>query len=166
MKPHTFKGRTKSAAESGRLSPAEHFLERIKTLTTELEAVQADIYGQASDPAEMLERRMMLEHAATAQVLHEFRAALDRIRNMLWLCTEETSADPDNRQKRHQLARAGALLRNLSPGAHTEAGTLPRQTREAVSFFDRLDRVIDSYMQEGGAIVDRDPGKPSKRKID
>jgi hypothetical protein len=163
MKPHTFKGRTTSPAESGRLSPAEHVLERIKTLTTELEAVQADIYSQARDPAEMLARRMMLEHAATAQVLEEFRAALDRIRSVLWLCTEEAAADPDNPQKRHQLARAGALVRTLSSDSRAESSTLRSQTRETVSFFDRLDRVIDNYMQEGGTIANRALGKPPKR---
>jgi hypothetical protein len=163
MKPHTLKGRTTSPAESGRLSPAEHVLERIKTLTTELEAVQTDIYSQASDPAEILARRMMLEHAATARVLEEFRAALDRIRSVLWLCTEEAAADPDNRQKRHQLARAGALVRTLSSDPRTESSTLRSQTRETVSFFDRLDRVIDNYMQEGGTIADRALGKPPKR---
>jgi hypothetical protein len=162
MKPHTFKGRTKSPSESESLSPAEHLIERIRTLTTELEAVQADIYGQAADPAEMLARRMILEHEATTQVLEEFRAALDRIRNVLWLCTEEAAANPGNPQKRRQLARAGALLRTLSSESAAETAPMRRQTRETVSFFDRLDRVIDNYMQEGGSIVDRNPGKRPK----
>lgn len=162
MKPHTLKGRTKSPAESGQMSPAEHVLERIKTLTAELQAVQADIYGQATDPAEMLARRMILEHQGSAQVLEEFRAALDQIRNILWLCTEEAAANPANRQRRHQLARAGALLRTLSADSRAETSPLRHQTRETVSFFDRLDRVIDNYMQEGGSIVDPNPPKRPK----
>lgn len=162
MKPHTLKGRTKSPAEAGQMSPAEHVLERIRILTAELQAVQADIYGQAADPAEMLARRMILEHEASGQVLEEFRAALDQLRNMLWVYTEEAAANPDNRQRRHQLARAGALLRTSSAGSQAESTPLRRQTRETVSFFDRLDRVIDNYMQEGGTIVDPNPAKRPK----
>ena len=162
MKPHTQKGRTKSPSESERLSAAQHVLERIRTLTAELQAVQSDIYGQASDPAEMLAQRMVLEHHASAQVLEEFRAALDQIRNVLWACTEEAAANPDHRHRRQQLARAGALLRTLSSDSRPATASVPRQTREAVSFFDRLDRVIDNYMQEGGTIVDPNNAKRSK----
>ena len=162
MKPHTLKGRTKSPAESGQMSPAEHVLERIKTLTVELHAVQVDIYNQTADPADMLARRMILEHQAGIQVLDEFRAALDQIRNILWVCTEEAGGNPDNRHRRHQLARAGALLRTSSADSRAATAPLRRQTAETVSFFDRLDRVIDTYMQEGGTIVNPKPAKRPK----
>ena len=69
MKPHTFRGRTKSPAESERLSPAEHVLERIKTLTAELQALHADIHDQAGDQVEMLAQRIVVERQASAQVL-------------------------------------------------------------------------------------------------
>jgi hypothetical protein len=161
MKPHTIKGRTKLPAESGRLSPAEHILERIQTLTAELQAVQTEIDAQVSDPAEMLARRMFIQHQGSAQVLEHFRTALDQIRGVLWLCAQEAAdfADP---QRRHQLARAGGLLRTLSANARADAASSRHQPREAVSFFDRLDRVIDNYMQEGGSIVDPVPGKRPK----
>jgi len=160
MKPHSIKGRSKSR-EPGRLSPAEHVLERIQTLTAELQAVQTEIDGQVSDPAEVLARRTILQHQESAQVLEQFRTALDQIRSVLWLCAAEAAdfADP---QRRHQLARAGAMLRSLSAGSSAQASTSHRQPRETVSFFDRLDRVIDNYMQEGGSLVDPGPGKRPK----
>jgi hypothetical protein len=160
MKPHTIKGGTKLPAESGRLSPAEHILERIQTLTAELQAVQTEIDAQVSDPAEMLARRMFLQHQGSAQVLEQFRTALDQIRGVLWLCAEE-AAEFSDPQRRQQLARAGGLLRTLSAKSRADASSR-RQARETVSFFDRLDRVIDNYMQEGGAIVDPAPGKRPK----
>jgi hypothetical protein len=133
-------------------------LERIQTLTAELEAVQAEIYGQITEPSEMLARRMLLEDRSSAQVLDQFRTALDKIRNVLWLCTEGSTADS---QQRHALSRPGGVVRTLSANARPEPS--PRRlTRETVSFFDRLDRVIDTYMQESGTIVDPAHGKPPK----
>ncbi|HEY6274099.1 MAG TPA: hypothetical protein VIX19_19125 [Terriglobales bacterium] len=161
MKPHTIKGRTKSPAELGSLSPAEHVLERIQSLTAQLEAMQSELYGQITAPAEMLERRMLLEDRSSAQVFEQFRTALDQLRSILWLSTEQAAVDPTNSQRRHQLARAGGLLSTLSAHSRADASSR-RQPREAVSFFDRLDRVIDTYMQEGGSIVDRAPGKRPK----
>jgi hypothetical protein len=161
MKPQPIKGRTELPAESGRLSPAEHILERIQTLTAELQAVQSEIDAQVSDPAEMLARRMFLLHQGSAQVLEQFRTALDQIRSVLWMCAEE-AADFTDPQRRHQLARAGGLLRTLAAKSRVDPSSSRRQPREAVSFFDRLDRVIDNYMQEGGSIVDPTPGKRPK----
>lgn len=157
MKPHDIKGR-KSPAEQAGTSPAEHILERIQTLTAELEAVQAEMYGQITEPAEMLARRMVLGDRSSARVLDQFRNALDKIRNVLWLCTEDCAA---NRPQRHPLPRSGGLVRALSTNSRPESS--PRHpTRETVSFFDRLDRVIDTYMQEGGTIADPAHGKPPK----
>jgi hypothetical protein len=162
MKPHTLKGRTKPAAEPETLSPAQHVLERIKTLTAELQAVQADIQDQASEPAEMLARRMVLEHQESAQVLEEFRATLDQIRSVLWVYTPEAGLDPVHRHRRQRFGRGEAGLRTLPSDSRAENAAMRSQTRDAVSFFDRLDRVIDNYMQAGGPIVDPGPGKRPK----
>jgi hypothetical protein len=157
MKPHTIKGRTTSPEESVRLSPSEHVLERIQTLTAELEAVRAEIYGQLTGPAEM-PARAILEDRGRAQLLGQFRAALDQIRSALWLCTDEAAANP---QRSQRPARAAALSRTGAANG-LDGVSSRRQPRETVSFFDRLDRVIDNYMQEGGSLVDPASGKPSK----
>lgn len=127
------------------LPPPEHVLDRIRTITGELHALEAEMYGQITDPAELLERRSLLEQAGAAEVLVDFKTALDQLRSILWFCEAGSpgiageSSPPD---REHELARATELLRALSPSAfptHKESG----------SFFERLDRVIDGYMQEG-----------------
>lgn len=160
MKPHTLKGRTKAAAEPETLSPTSHVLERIRVLTAELRALQDDIQDQTGERAEQLAQTMVRGDQASAQALEDFRAVVDQIRSVLWLCSEEAGAEPVTRDGRHRFSRGGAGLRSLS--SESRAETMRSQTRDAVSFFDRLDRVIDNYMQAGGPIVDRGPGKRPK----
>lgn len=129
------------------LPSPEHVLERIKTITGELEALQGEIYGQITDPSELLARRSLLEHAGSALVMEKFKISLDHLRSILWFCADGTADSPrsaylaDDRER--QLARAAELLNALAPG-----GFPPASAHESGSFFERLDRVIDNYMEE------------------
>jgi|SRR5579864_5888149 len=127
------------------LPSPEHVLERIRTVTGELEALKAEIYGQITDPGELLARRALLEHAGASAVLDRFKASLDHLRGILWFCAADFSnsglSGDLRRDRERQLARATELLNALAP-----AGFAPASTREG-SFFERLDRVIDNYME-------------------
>jgi hypothetical protein len=129
------------------LPSPEHVLERIKTLTGELDALQAEIYGQIADPAELLDRRSELDQAGAAAVLENFKTALDHLRSILWFCESGSSTshhDNVRTDRERELARANELLKALSPAAFTASSQA-----ESGSFFERLDRVIDNYMQPG-----------------
>jgi hypothetical protein len=92
------------------------------------------------------------------RVLEQFRAALDQMRNMLWLCTE--TEKKGGRQHDRQVAQAAALLRALAPSPSDSPSPASKSSlRESspqgpVSFFDRLDRVIDNYVEGGGTLVE------------
>lgn len=165
MKPHSpSQGRSQFPARAKQLPSVEHVLERIKTLTGELQAAQSEIYGQISEPAELMERRSLLEDAGAARVLEQFRTALDHIRGILWLCMEAeaeaaTGAGAGDPRRNRELARANRLLRALSTPSGLPAGD---PLREPVSFFDRLDRVIDTYIQDGGTLRAQSHGKRPK----
>ena len=153
MKSHG--GNKKHVASQLELPSAEHVLERIKTLTGELEALQGEIYGQIADPAELLDRRSSLQQAGAANVLEKFKAAIDHLRGILWFC--ESDGPPANRpthrnERERELARATELLQALSP-----AGSVAARV-ESGSFFERLDRVIETYMQE--ATAEQKAGSP------
>lgn len=127
------------------LPSPEHVLDRVKTLTGELEALQAEIYGQISEPTELLDRRTLLEQAGAAGVLNSFKFALDQLRSILWFCEggRGTVSDENMRADRErELARANELLKALSPPGWTSA-----KAADSGSFFERLDRVIDNYME-------------------
>ena len=172
MKPHNrIKGRSTFPGHG------DHVLERVKIITRELEAIQAEIHGRISqgrigEPAGT-QRSGLLEDAASAQVLGQFKAALDELRNMLWLCTQaaagEATAEPGGVLDNRQLARAAALLRALAPSgagsslsSSSSSSMLEAGAQESASFFDRLDRVIDNYMQGGGTLVEPTPRRRQK----
>lgn len=129
---------------------ADHILKRIKIVTRELQAIQAEIYGRMGEGR--INNARLGGDTAAARALGEFKAALDQLRTMLWLCTEhglESADDAPDRDRR--VARATELLRALAP--QSESGELS-SSGEAGSFFDRLDRVIDNYMAGGGTLVE------------
>jgi len=142
------------------LPSPEHVLERIRTLTGELSALEAEIYGEIADPEELLERRTTLEQAGAAAVLVDFKAALDQVRSILWFCESGPDKGPDTDHE-SDFERATEMLRTLAPGRMPETKKLEQrmieqrmveQKKESGSFFERLDRVIDNYMQQGPAL--------------
>lgn len=146
MKPHNrAKGRLTFPAH------ADHILKRIKTVTRELQAIQAEIYGKMGERG--IKYARLGEDTAAARALSEFKTALDQLRTMLWLCTEHALENAENEPDRdRRLARATELLRALAPPS--ESGEQQPWAGEAGSFFDRLDRVIDNYMAGGGTLVE------------
>lgn len=139
------------------LPSPEHVVERIKTITGELTALEAEIYGQIADPGELLDRRSLLQQAGAAAVLVDFKFALDQLRSILWFCESGTSAsngDAGSARER-ELARATELLKALSP-----PGFAASSAKESGSFFERLDRVIDNYIQDDAPA--QNPNRVSK----
>jgi hypothetical protein len=140
---------------------ADHILKRIKIVTRELEAIQSDIYDKVS--AGRINDPKLRDDSVAARVLSEFKAALDQLRTMLWLCTEHTPETAEDALERGQrLARTTEMLRSLAP--HSQSG-VQSSAREPSSFFDRLDRVIDNYVEGGGTLVEpvRKDGRRSGR---
>ncbi len=105
--------------------------------------------------------RDYLKMKMPVQVLNDFKAELDQLRRILWFYIEQasvpSSAAMNTEQQDKRLQRVNELLRALSPPATTSA--IARQnTQPSVSFFERLDVVIDTYMQE------KKPVAPAKAK--
>jgi hypothetical protein len=147
----------------------DHVLERIRIITRELENIQSEIYGRASTISQP-DSTGQPEDAASVRVLEQFRATLDQVRNLLWLCTEAEKTKGELRDR--HLAQAAALLRALSPAGPRTSSSTPTSTSSSskreqaiqgpISFFDRLDRVIDNYVEGGGTLVQPSPSQRPK----
>jgi hypothetical protein len=157
MKPHD--------RVQGRLTfstRADHILERIRILTRELEVIQGEIYSRLGE-GPISQRSGLLGDTTATQVFSQFRTALDHARHMLWLCTE--AAGTAGSQRDRKLAQAAALLQALTPSGSqlsSPSATRGLVAQAPVSFFDRLDRVIDNYVEDGGNLVDPDPRRNPK----
>ena len=125
-------------------------LHRIQAITQELGAIQAEMHNQLTNPAGAKTSKL-LEDSDAALVLNSFKVELDQLRRILWFYCEEAAgkpvvADMDQDQQAHRVQRVTELLRALSPPPATPSGAFGGE--ESGSFFERLNLVIDNYMQE------------------
>jgi hypothetical protein len=124
-------------------------LDRIRTITGELETLRADLHQQIRKPQSLTE--LAVEAAGGSSLaLSQFKAALDRLRQVLWSYLEqvpeggEAPAAGDSRA----LRSAPTLFRGQYPPVSLTPSSAP-----PVSFFDRLDVVIDAYMKKNETLT-------------
>lgn len=123
---------------------------RIKSITGEIHSIQAEMHGELNEPASENKLARFFEDENAVQSLNDFKVELDQLRRILWFYLEQASAQPsamlNNEQQDTRLQRVNELLRALAPAAKS---AIPGETiQPSVSFFERLDVVIDTYMQE------------------
>jgi hypothetical protein len=119
-------------------APAESVRHKIRNLTAQLELLQQEICAELSR-ADGSPPHTWTRNAATED-LAQLRAALDQLRRVLWFYFEEmTAREP---------------MEKPAPQAIEPAAMKP-----APSFFDRLNLVIEGYMQtrNGFEVLKRKP---------
>ncbi|HEY7402180.1 MAG TPA: hypothetical protein VIB39_01545 [Candidatus Angelobacter sp.] len=124
----------------------EAVLRRMQTITRELEALQADMHIELAAPARGKANSFFADSTAV-ESLNLFKAELDQLRRILWFYIEEAARKPrattDQEQQSRRLERVTDLLRVISPPSGN-----PEHGEQSGSFFERLNCVIDTYMQE------------------
>lgn len=137
-------------------------LHRIQKITEELEAIQAEMHSELTVPTNDNQVAKFFEDAAAVQILNDFKAELDQLRRILWFYIEEAAGKPsaavDQEQQAKRLQRVNELLRALSPQT---SAPLTVQGPPSGSFFERLDVVIDTYMQEKKPVAQVKTVKPA-----
>jgi len=147
MKAERARRRSTLPMRSQQVAAADRVFDRIKTLTGELEALHADLHGQAKQRGDT---------AFDTRALTQFKGALDQLRRILWSYQDQSEVI----QTRAELPRPHLDFANradLLEVSHPQ-GTSPAHSGEPGSFFDRLNVVIDAYMQRNEA------GSPAGRK--
>lgn len=126
-------------------------LHRVQKVTSEIHSIQAEMHGELSEPASGNRLAGFFEDGAAVQILNDFKAELDQLRRILWFYIEQassqSSATPDSEQQSKRLQRVNELLRALAPRPSTSAAS-GETNKPSISFFERLDLVMDTYMQE------------------
>ncbi len=121
---------------------------RIKNITGEIHSIQAEMHGQLNEPASENKFAKFFEDENAVQSLNDFKAELDQLRRILWFYIEQASAQPsaamNNEQQETRVQRVNELLRTLAPAKSNITG---ETIQPSVSFFERLDVVMDTYMQ-------------------
>lgn len=126
-------------------------LHRVQNITSEIHSIQAEMHGELTEPVSGGRLADFFEDGNAVQVLNDFKVELDQLRRILWFYIEQASAQPtaapDSEQQNKRLQRVNELLRALAPQPSISA-TGGEESKPSVSFFERLDVVIDTYMQE------------------
>jgi len=113
--------------------PTEQLLDKLKNVTPELEQIQREICGQLSHADGTPRKDRAGSNVASMEELRRFRAAVDQLRRVLWFYMD----DPQ------PLAGSEALEQSaVSPHKTALAELNPPP-----SFFERLNLVIEGYMQ-------------------
>ncbi|HSK45636.1 MAG TPA: hypothetical protein VLA83_17300 [Candidatus Binatia bacterium] len=140
------------ATESWQRQPQvkNSLVRRIKSITGEIHSIQAEMHGELNEPVSGSKLGRFFEDENAVQSLNDFKAELDQLRRILWFYIEQASAQPSARiaseQHDQRLQHVNELLRALTPPA--KSAIAGETIQPSVSFFERLDVVIDSYMQE------------------
>jgi hypothetical protein len=123
-------------------------LDQVKKLTHELHLLHGELFRELAE-REHGSNYSNFSDSGAAGELKELKAAADEIRQVLWLYLEKPAetrpraqiavGDPDGRR---QLAQPGRLqMQGREPSA---------TTMQPGSFFERLNLVIEGYMQNRG----------------
>jgi hypothetical protein len=139
MKAGTPRKRSTFAVQPQPTAEADCVFDRIRSLTGELEALHADLHRQAKQP--------LGDSPSNTLALSQFKAALDRLRKVLWSYLDQAGATQVHTGVpcRHPEPQNRADLLQVSyPQANSP---LPASSAEPGSFFDRLNVVIDAYMK-------------------
>jgi hypothetical protein len=158
MKPIGSTRRTALNSWQHQSHPKHTVLQKIRNITGALEAVQTELHSELTAAAGRDKLSQLFADASAVQALNDCKAELDQLRRILWFYIEEATGKPaaglDQEQQAMRQQHVMELLRVLAPKPAAGAEAKP-----AVSFFERLDVVIDNYMQEKKPVA---PAKNTK----
>lgn len=128
----------------------KNLLHQIKNTTHEIHAIQKEMHGKLTESNTGNRLPKFFEDEAAVQVLNDFKVELDQLRRILWFyieaATGNVAATADHAQQDQRLQRVNELLRTLAP--KDSRGAAADENQRSISFFERLDVLIDTYMQE------------------
>jgi hypothetical protein len=134
-------GRTQS-------NSTDSLLQRVRVVTQELEAIQNEMCAQLGDSDGTRRKNVRMPHSAAGTDLHLFKTVIDQMRRILWFYTGDTMLD----------AHSGP---GLPEATNPPTQKLSTETGDSEagkgSFFERLNVVIDGYIQAGPAATSRRP---------
>jgi hypothetical protein len=128
-------------------------LDRIKNLTLDLQAIQDELCRELALPDGTPKSNSLSPGLHSG--LGVLRTALDQFRRVLWYYVDQTgqtiNAEEQNLPQAQQLQPQHLQPKTVAPPAAKLQGRerRPAQSQPTVSFFDRLEMVVEGYLQPG-----------------
>ncbi len=143
-----------------RTGKTESILNQVRNITRELHAVQNELYRELSEEDGTRRQNSLLRQAPACDDLKGLQTAADQLRRVLWfyLDLESQERTCDTVQNDSLIAEEWLRQESRQEPALSEQRASEQRAMEAGSFFERLNLVIDGYMQ------DRDLSRNGKAK--
>lgn len=125
---------------------AERILNQAKKLTRELHELQAELYGELAEEDGSRRRQSALGAVPACDDLIDLKTAADQLRRVLWFYVQDPSGGDSSQPNAGPEIKEGLVLQE----PFTQAGVSNPETAASSSFFERLNLVIDGYMQNRG----------------
>src|SRR5689334_426421 len=134
----------------------DSIVNRVRKLTRELHEIQNELYRELSEEDGSRREQSPLRQAPAHDDLKAFQAAADQLRRVLWFYL-----DLESQGQAHDTTQNDSASCEKRPQQSRDELAMSEQTRmHTGSFFERLNLVIDGYMQDRGIARN---GKPAKR---
>jgi hypothetical protein len=151
MKPQSsFTGSSAWLLGRSQSNSADRLWQRVRAVTKELEAIQHEMCSQLADSDGTPRKNAFVPGSAAGSDLHVFKTMVDQMRRILWFYTGNNIRPSEVE---------GAFNETLT----SLGGKLSEQASDAgiehASFFERLNVVIDGYIQAAPA------GTPRRSKL-
>ena len=138
MKPQgSFTGSSAWLLGRSQSNTADRLLQRVRAVTHELEAIQNEMCAQLADSDGTPRKNTFAADSAAGADVHLFKTVVDQMRRILWFYTGEATADMNAAASSETATAQGEKLTEQASNPGFESG----------SFFERLNVVIDGYIQ-------------------
>ncbi len=145
MKPQgSFTGSSAWLLGRSQSNTADRLLQRVKAVTRELEAIQNEMCAELADSDGTRRKNAFTPDSAAGGDIHLFKTVVDQMRRVLWFYTSDAPLG----------AHAESPL-TATPAPEKLSEQLSDSKMESGSFFERLNVVIDGYIQAGPAPTSR-----------
>ena len=145
MKPQgSFTGSSAWLLGRSQSNTADRLLQRVKAVTHELEAIQNEMCAELADSDGTRRKNAFAPDSAAGADIHLFKTVVDQMRRILWFYTGDATLG----------SHAESPL-TAPPVAEKLSEQLSDSKMESGSFFERLNVVIDGYIQAAPATTSR-----------
>jgi hypothetical protein len=122
---------------------------RIRRITTELNALGEDLEWASVRSRSEAHQDAVLDELLKADLVSDFRAAIDRMRHFLWCYVEAAASnggrcDVDYALQGHRLRRVTEMLQLLRAAGSPELASMP----EGRTFFEHVTAMVEEYRME------------------
>ncbi len=133
--------------------PASNVLEKIRDLTSDLQVVQQELCRHLALPDGTPRKIQMPVDPRITDNLGVLKTTIDQFRRVLWFYVEQTeqklAAEEQDLRLEQSLAKiAPPAALTLQKSAQGEA-----KSQHNISFFDRLELVIEGYLRPSGPLA-------------